>query len=83
MSLSVTGLLIHAAPGILGALGRRVKRRGFAAQAAFSTAWRLSWIAGAVPVCTEYGGMQSYTGMAVLMVVIGEEHAAERAGVLQ
>jgi Arc/MetJ family transcription regulator len=34
MSLSATGLLIHAVPGILGALGRRVKRRGFAAQAA-------------------------------------------------
>ena len=55
MSLSVTGLLIHAVPGILGALGRRVKRRGFAAQAAFSTSWRFSWIAGAVPICTEYG----------------------------
>ena len=49
MSGSVAGLLIHAAAGILGALGRRMKRRGFAAQAAFSTAWRLSWIAGAVP----------------------------------
>src|SRR5260370_29655749 len=55
MSGSVAGLLIHAGPGILGALGRRVKRRGFAAQAAFSTAWRLSLIAGAVPICTEYG----------------------------
>ena len=53
MSGSVTGLLIHAAAGILGALGRRVKRRGFAAQAASSTAWRLSWIAAAVPICTE------------------------------
>ena len=51
----MTGLLIQAVTGILGALGRRVKRRGFAAQAAFSTAWRLSWIAGAVPICTEYG----------------------------
>jgi hypothetical protein len=30
-----------------------VKRRGFAAQAAFSTAWRWSWIAAAVPMCTE------------------------------
>jgi hypothetical protein len=39
--------------GHLGALGRRVKRRGFAAQAAFSTAWRWSWIAAAVPICTE------------------------------
>jgi hypothetical protein len=48
MSLLVTGLLIQAVTGILGALGRRVKRRGFAAQAAFSTAWRLSWIAGVV-----------------------------------
>ena len=38
-----------------GVLGRRVKRRGFVAQAAFSTAWRLSWIAAAVPICTEYG----------------------------
>src|SRR6266849_924289 len=28
-------------------------------------------------------GMQPYPGMPVLMVVIGEEHAAERAGVLQ
>ena len=55
MSLVVTGLLIQAVTGILGALGLRVKRRGFAAQAAFSTAWRLSWIAGAVPICTEYG----------------------------
>jgi len=55
MSGSVTGLLIHAAAGIFGALGRRVKRRGFAAQAASSTAWRLSWIAAAVPICTEYG----------------------------
>ena len=55
MSLLVTGLLIQAVPGILGALGRRVKRRGFAAQAAFSTAWRWSWIAAAVPICTEYG----------------------------
>ena len=55
MSLSVTGLLIQAGPGILGARGLRVKRRGFAAQAAFSTAWRLSWIAAAVPVWTEYG----------------------------
>ena len=45
-------LVIYAAAGILGALGRRVKRRGFAAQAAFSTAWRLSWIAAAVPICT-------------------------------
>ena len=53
MSLPVTGLLIQAGPGILGARGRRVKRRGFAAQAAFSTAWRLSWIAAAVPMCTE------------------------------
>ena len=53
MSGSVAGLLIHAVPGISGALGRRVKRRGFAAQAAFSTAWRLSWIAAAVPMCTE------------------------------
>jgi hypothetical protein len=35
MSLSVPGLLIQAVAGILGALGRRVKRRGFAAQAAF------------------------------------------------
>jgi hypothetical protein len=32
-----------------------VKRRGFAVQAAFRTAWRLSWIAGAVPIYTEYG----------------------------
>jgi hypothetical protein len=55
MSLPVTGLLIHAGPGILGALGRRVKRRGFAVQAAFSTAWCLSWIAAAVPMWTEYG----------------------------
>jgi hypothetical protein len=55
MSGSVAGLLIHAVAGILGALGRRVKRCGFAAQAAFSTAWRLSWIAAAVPMCTEYG----------------------------
>ena len=55
MSGSVAGLLIHAAAGILGALGRRVKRRGFAAQAAFSTDWRCSWIACAVPMCTEYG----------------------------
>ena len=55
MPLLVTGLLIQAVPGILGALGRRVKRRGFAAQAAFRTAWRLSWIAAAVPMCTEYG----------------------------
>ncbi len=76
-------LSIHAAAGILGALGRRVKRRGFAAQAAFSTAWRLSWIAGAVPICTEYGVCSAYPGMPVLMVVIGEEHAAERAGILQ
>ena len=53
MSGSVTGSLIHAAAGILGALGRRVKRRGFAAQAAFSTASRWSWIAAAVPMCTE------------------------------
>jgi hypothetical protein len=52
---SVTGLLIQAALGILGALGRWVKRRGFAAQAAFGTAWRLSWIADTVPICTEYG----------------------------
>jgi len=55
MSLSVTGVLIQAGQGILGALGLRVKRRGFAAQAAFSTAWRLSWIAAAVPIWTEYG----------------------------
>ena len=55
MSLPVTGLLIQAVPGILGARGRRVKRRGFAAQAALSTAWRLSWIAAAVPIWTEYG----------------------------
>jgi hypothetical protein len=55
MSGSVTGLLIHAAAGSSGALGRRVKRRGFAAQAAFSTAWRFSRIAAAVPICTEYG----------------------------
>ena len=48
-------MLIQAVTGILGALGLRVKRRGFAAQAAFSTAWRCSWIAGAVPICTEYG----------------------------
>jgi len=53
MSRLVTGLLIQAVPGILGALGPRVKRRGFAAQAAFSTVWRLSWIAAAVPMCTE------------------------------
>jgi hypothetical protein len=53
MSGSVTGLLIHAAVGSSGARGRRVKRRGFAAQAAFSTAWRWSWIAAAVPMCTE------------------------------
>jgi hypothetical protein len=31
MSGSVAGLLIHAAAGILGAAGRRVKRRWFAA----------------------------------------------------
>ena len=31
MSGSVAGLLIHAAPGILGALRHRVKRRWFAA----------------------------------------------------
>ncbi len=55
MSGSVAGLLIHPVPGILGALGRRVKRRGFAAQAAFSTAWRCSWIACAVPICIEWG----------------------------
>ena len=53
MSRLVTGLLIQAAAGILGALGWRAKRRGFAAQAAFSTVWRLSWIAAAVPMCTE------------------------------
>jgi hypothetical protein len=76
MSGSVAGLLIHATAGILGALGRRVKRRGFAAQAAFSTAWRLSWIAAAVPMCTEYGGVQPDPGMPVLVVVVGEEHAA-------
>jgi hypothetical protein len=39
MSLSVTGLLIQAVTGRAGALGRRAKRRGFAAQAAFRTAW--------------------------------------------
>jgi hypothetical protein len=55
MSLLVTGLLIRAVTGRAGALGRRVKRRGFAVQAAFRTAWRLSWIAGAVPIYTEYG----------------------------
>jgi hypothetical protein len=33
MSLLVTGLLIQAVTGILGPVGRRVKRRGFAAQA--------------------------------------------------
>ncbi len=60
MSLSVTGLLIQAVPGILGALGLWGKRRGFAAQAAFSTAWRLSWIAAAVPIWTEYG--EGYSG---------------------
>jgi hypothetical protein len=49
------GLLIHASAGIPGALGWRVKRRWFAAQAAFSTAWRLSWIAAAAPMCTDYG----------------------------
>jgi hypothetical protein len=34
---------------LVRALGRRVKRRGFAAQAAFRTAWRLSWIASLSP----------------------------------
>ena len=55
MSGSVTGLLIHAAPGSSDAQGQQVKRRGSAAQAAFSSASRFSWIAGAVPMCTVYG----------------------------
>ena len=67
---------------MLGALGLRVKRRGFAAQAVFSTAWRLSWIPAA-GVDLDRVRVFSPIRNAVLVVVIGEEHAAERAGVLQ
>ena len=83
MSGSVTGSLIHAAAGILGALGRRVKRRGFAAQAAFSTAWRCVLDRGCGADVHRIGSVQSDPGMAVLVVVVGEEHVAECACVLE
>jgi hypothetical protein len=76
-------LLIQAVPGIWGALGRRVKRRGFAAQAAVSTAWRFVLDRGRSADMHRVRGVQPDPGMqTMLVVVVGEEHAAERAGVL-
>jgi len=56
MSLPVTGLLIQAVPGILGALGAageapRVRGAGGLQHGLAAC----SWIAAAVPVWTEYG----------------------------
>ena len=79
MSLSVTGLLIQAVTGILGARGRRVNAR---VRGAGGHSGRPGVCPGSRARCADVHrvrGVQRYPGMPVLVVVIGEEHAAERA----
>ena len=83
MSGSVTGLLIHAAaghPGCPRAAGEAPRVRG-AGGVQHGLALVLDRGRGAD--MHRVRGVQPYPGMPVLVVVIGEEHAAERAGVLQ
>ena len=78
----LTGLVIQAGPGILGARGLRVKRRGRGA-GGVQHGLALVLDRGRGAGMDRVRGVQPDPGMPVLVVVIGEEHAAERAGVLQ
>jgi hypothetical protein len=60
-----------------------LKRPGFAAWACARVAARWAWMALAVPKCTEAGGVQPDPGVAMVVVIGGEELVAERSGVLQ